>query len=218
MQQENQGVDSLNNEKYKDTSDEELIARLRDGEAGIMDYICDKYKQLVRTKAKSMFILGGDTEDLIQEGMIGLFKAVRDYDCGRDASFYTFADLCISRQMYTAVQAAGRKKHIPLNTAVSLYENMNPGEDGEESSLIDALSDKSEMSPEEMILDRERVQYLDEIIENELSSFEKQVLELHLTGMSYSQIAKVLQRDEKSTDNALQRLKNKIKKKIFVDK
>ena len=169
-------------------------------------------------KAKSMFILGGDTEDLIQEGMIGLFKAVRDYDCGRDASFYTFADLCISRQMYTAVQAAGRKKHIPLNTAVSLYENMSSGEDDEESSLIDALSDKSEMNPEEMVLDKERVQYLDEIIENELSSFEKQVLELHLTGMSYSQIAKVLQRDEKSTDNALQRLKNKIKRKIFVDK
>ena len=165
-----------------------------------------------------MFILGGDTEDLIQEGMIGLFKAVRDYDCGRDASFYTFADLCISRQMYTAVQAAGRKKHIPLNTAVSLYENMSSGEDDEESSLIDALSDKSEMNPEEMVLDKERVQYLDEIIENELSSFEKQVLELHLTGMSYSQIAKVLQRDEKSTDNALQRLKNKIKRKIFVDK
>jgi RNA polymerase sporulation-specific sigma factor len=204
-------------DRYSEVSDEELILRLRDGETEIMDYICDKYKDLVKTKAKSMFILGGDNEDLIQEGMIGLFKAVRDYDCGRDASFYTFADLCVSRQMYTAVQAAGRKKHIPLNTYVSLYENAEHG-DSEEGRLIDALENKTEISPEELFLDKERVKYLDDIIENELSSFEKQVLELHLTGMSYVQIAKVLGRDEKATDNALQRMKNKIKKKIFIDK
>ena len=101
---------------YQQESDEALLERLRDGESMIMDYIMDKYKFLVRSKAQSMYILGADTEDLIQEGMIGLFKAVRDYDCGRDASFYTFADLCISRQMYTAVQASQRKKHAPLKT------------------------------------------------------------------------------------------------------
>ena len=100
--------------KYEDMTDEELIDQLREGDRPVMDYICDKYKNLVRSKAKSMYILGGDSEDLIQEGMIGLFKAVRDYDCGRDASFYTFADLCISRQMYTAVQASQRLKHTPL--------------------------------------------------------------------------------------------------------
>jgi RNA polymerase sporulation-specific sigma factor len=205
-------------DRYSGVPDEELILRLRDGETEIMDYICDKYKELVKTKARSMFILGGDNEDLIQEGMIGLFKAVRDYDCGRDASFFTFADLCISRQMYTAVQAAGRKKHIPLNTYVSLYDNASEQGDGEESRLIDTLENKAEISPEEMFLDKERVKFLDDIIENELSSFEKQVLELHLTGMSYVQIAKVLGRDEKATDNALQRMKNKIKKKIFIDK
>lgn len=204
-------------DRYSEASDEELILRLRDGETEITDYICDKYKDLVKSKAKSMFILGGDNEDLIQEGMIGLFKAVRDYDSGRDASFYTFAELCVSRQMYTAVQAAGRKKHIPLNTYVSLYESVSEQGD-EESRLIDALENKTEISPEELFLDKERVKYLDDIIENELSSFEKQVLELHLTGMSYLQIAKVLGRDEKATDNALQRLKNKIKKKIFIDK
>ena len=99
--------------KYEDMTDEELIDQLREGDRQVMDYICDKYKNLVRSKAKSMYILGGDSEDLIQEGMIGLFKAVRDYDCGRDASFYTFADLCISRQMYTAVQASQRLKHTP---------------------------------------------------------------------------------------------------------
>ncbi|MBO4982152.1 MAG: RNA polymerase sporulation sigma factor SigH [Lachnospiraceae bacterium] len=201
-------------ENYRNETDEELILRLRDGETLIMDFICDKYKDLVRTKAKSMFILGGDNEDLIQEGMIGLFKAVRDYDCGRDASFSTFADLCISRQMYTAVQAAKRKKHTPLNTYVSLYENVSGQGDKEGQSLLGMLADKSESNPEEMFLDKERVQYLEEAIENELSPFEKQVLDLHLTGMSYGQIAKVLGRDEKATDNALQRLKGKIRKML----
>lgn len=200
------------NASYEESTDEELIHRLRDGESPIMDYICDKYKNLVRSKAKSMFILGGDSEDLIQEGMIGLFKAVRDYDCGRDASFYTFADLCISRQMYTAVQAAQRQKHIPLNTYVSLYSSQAVREDKEEHELLDALADRAELSPEEMFLDKERVSYLEAAIENELSPFEKQVLDLYVTGMSYTQIAKVLERDEKSTDNALQRLKGKIKR------
>lgn len=198
---------------YEQITDEELIDRLRSGEERIMDYICDKYKNLVRSKAKSMFILGGDSEDLIQEGMIGLFKAVRDYDSGRDASFYTFADLCISRQMYTAVQASQRQKHIPLNTYISLYGN-TMAEDKEEPSLLEALPDPTELNPEEMFLDKERVAYLEKIIENELSSFEKQVLDLYMTGMSYTQIAKVLGRDEKSTDNALQRLKSKIKKML----
>ena len=107
-------------EGYEGVSDEELILRLKDGDGGVMDYILEKYKGMVRSKAKSMYLLGGDNEDLIQEGMIGLFKAVRDYDPGRDASFCTFADLCVSRQMYTAVQASFRKKHMPLNRSVSL--------------------------------------------------------------------------------------------------
>lgn len=199
---------------YEQATDEELIHRLRSGEEPIMDYICDKYKNLVRSKAKSMYILGGDSEDLIQEGMIGLFKAVRDYDNGRDASFYTFADLCISRQMYTAVQASKRQKHIPLNSYVSLYGSDSEADGGEDRKLVEELSDRSGLNPEEMFLDKERVNYLENVIENELSSFEKQVLDLYMTGMSYTQIAKVLGRDEKSTDNALQRLKSKIKKML----
>ena len=122
-------------QKYQNESDEVLIERLRDGERDITDFIMNKYKNLVRSKAKSMYILGADTEDLIQEGMIGLFKAIRDYDAGRDASFYTFAELCISRQMYTAVQASNRKKHMPLNSYISLYgtgENDNGENVGEE--------------------------------------------------------------------------------------
>lgn len=200
--------------EYMQITDEELIDRLRGGETAIMDYICDKYKNLVRSKAKSMFILGGDNEDLIQEGMIGLFKAVRDYDTGRDASFYTFADLCISRQMYTAVQASKRQKHSPLNTYISLYSDTGGQEEKGEKSLLEMLSDRAELSPEEVFLDKERVAYLENAIENELSPFEKQVLDLYMTGMTTTQIAKVLSRDEKSTDNALQRLKSKIRKML----
>ncbi len=203
---------------YEKYSDEELIVRLRDGERAITDYIMDKYKNLVRSKAKSMYILGADREDLIQEGMIGLFKAVRDYDTGRDASFFTFADLCVSRQMYTAVQAAGRQKHAPLNTYISLYtsafedDSIDKGETGE---LINSVISQSERSPEEVLIDKENVELLERAIEKELSSFEKQVLDLYLTGMKYSQIARVLGRDDKSTDNALQRIKSKLKKAVL---
>ncbi|MCI9319469.1 MAG: RNA polymerase sporulation sigma factor SigH [Lachnospiraceae bacterium] len=200
------------NADYEPYTDEELIDRLRRGEDTIMDYICDRYKNLVRSKAKSMFILGADSDDLIQEGMIGLFKAVRDYDMGRDASFFTFAELCVSRQMYTAVQAAKRQKHVPLNTYISLDAGGTNQEDRDESTLAELIADRAELSPEEMVLDKERVAYLEKTIETELSDFEKQVLDLYMTGMSYSQIAKVLGREEKATDNALQRLKAKIKK------
>lgn len=200
---------------YKQITDEELIVRLRDGEEQITDYIMDKYKNLVRSKAGSMFILGADRDDLIQEGMIGLFKAIRDYDCGRDASFFTFAELCISRQMYSAVQAAGRMKHIPLNSYISLYGGSTGQGEEEENSVLSVLADNG-LNPEDLIIDKENVEYLEKQIEQELSAFEKQVLDLHLTGMSYSQIARVLGRDEKSTDNAMQRLKGKIKKMLTV--
>lgn len=200
--------------EYGGFTDEELIDRLRGGEEGIMDYICDKYKDLVRRKARSMYILGGDNEDLIQEGMIGLFKAVRDYDTGRDASFATFADLCVSRQLYTAVQASQRKKHFPLNTYISFYATVTDQEESGEMDFLDTLGNDREQSPEELFLDKERVEYLENTIDKELSPFEKQVLDLHLTGMTYSQIARVLGRDEKSTDNALQRIKSKIKKML----
>lgn len=203
--------------EYGNCSDEELILRLRDGEEAITDYIMDKYKNMVRSKAKSMYILGADREDLIQEGMIGLFKAVRDYDTGRDASFFTFADLCVSRQMYTAIQAAGRQKHMPLNTYVSLYADGADGEDGlreAERGLLESATSRLEQNPEELLIDRENVKRLEEVMEKELSSFEKQVLDLYLTGMKYSQIARVLGKDDKSTDNALQRIKAKLKRAI----
>lgn len=197
---------------YYNCTDEELIDRLRAGETQIAEYLCDKYKNLVRKGARSMFILGGDTEDLIQEGMIGLFKAVRDFDSGRDASFFTFAELCINRQIYTAVQASRRKKHVPLNEAVSLYSQVDPTGEGEGRFLLEELANDDGQDPEKVVLDRERLEELEKVIEETLSPFEKQVYDLYLTQMSTSNIAKILGKNEKSTDNALQRLKAKLKK------
>lgn len=197
---------------YQEFTDEELVIRARDGETGITEYLMDKYKNLVKSKASTMYILGADREDLIQEGMIGLFKAVRDYDSGRDASFYTFAELCISRQMYTALQASGRKKHTPLNSYVSIYQENDEEENG--AKLIDALENKKERNPEEIVIDKENVENIEKIIETDLSPFERQVLELSMTGMGYGEIAKLLGRDGKSTDNALTRVKSKIRKAL----
>lgn len=198
-------------EKY---TDEELILQLRSGEEKVTEYMMNKYKNLVRSKAQSMYILGADNEDLIQEGMIGLFKALRDYQSDKEASFYTFAELCISRQMYTALQASGRQKHVPLNSYISLYGNMNAyggNQDAEDAALVNAIASKEDKNPEEVLIDKENVETLERIMEQELSVFEKQVLDLFLTGMSYSQIAKVLGKTDKTTDNALQRIRNKLR-------
>lgn len=201
-------------EKYGDCTDEELIQSLRDGDDRVMDFLMEKYKGLVRSKAKSMYLLGADGEDLIQEGMIGLFKAVRDYDAGRDASFFTFADLCISRQMYTAVQASTRKKHAPLNRYVSLSQDaFSEDENGGRPAF--EPEDSRERNPEELVIARENAELLEKTIEKELSPLEKQVLDLHLTGMGYVQIARVLGRDTKSTDNALQRIRGKLRRALL---
>lgn len=203
---------------YTELSDDELIARLREGESEVADFLINKYKDLVRTKARSMFILGGDSEDLIQEGMIGLFKALRDYDFGRDASFLTFADLCVSRQMYTAVQASSRKKHSPLNTYISFYSSFDEaGKIDEDKDIIEALNLEETISPEDMVINKENMDALERKIGEVLSPFEKEVLELRITGLNYVEISKILGKDEKSTDNALQRIKSKIKK-IIKDK
>lgn len=204
-------------QRYDEYSDEELIERLREGEEQIMEYLMDKYKNLVRSKAKSMYILGGDTQDLIQEGMIGLFKAVRDYDSGRDASFYTFAQLCVSRNIYSAVQKSGRKKHAPLNFYTSIYASEG-GQDGEYSGEhgfyagMELMAEGEVSNPEDILISQENMEQLQKYMEEELSPFETQVLELHITGMGYVEIARVLGRDEKATDNALQRIRSKLRR------
>ncbi len=203
----------MSGKKYSEYDDEQLIVRIHDGgEDDITDYIMNKYKNLVRKKAASMYILGADRDDLIQEGMIGLFKAIRDYDCGRDASFATFAELCISRQMYSAIKSLARKKHAPLNSYISIYASREDGEAGMESFLEDVLESDVSMIPEQYVIDQENLQDLEEEIEKELSDLERQVLDLYITGMSVKEISAVLGRDEKSTDNAMQRIKNKLKK------
>ncbi|MBP3197082.1 MAG: RNA polymerase sporulation sigma factor SigH [Butyrivibrio sp.] len=199
--------------RYKDKTDEELIIQIHDNEEKeAIEYLMNKYKNLVRKKAGSMYILGADKDDLIQEGMIGLFKAIRDYDAGRDASFVTFADLCISRQMYSAIQASARKKHAPLNSYISIYNKNEASEDDNAIALEDVLESDSSMIPEQHIIDQENVRFLEDAIEKELSLLERQVLDLYLTGMSVKKISAVLSRDEKSTDNAMQRIRSKLRK------
>ena len=199
--------------KYDNIPEEELISHLRDGDEKIIEYIIEKYKDLVRKKAGSMFILGADKEDLIQEGMIGLYNAVRDYDAGRDASFYTFADLCISRQMYKAVEAGNRKKHSPLNSYVSIYDDENDKDDrGEGTSILEKILSETGRSPEEMFIDKEQTEDLEQRIYDSLSDFERKVLNLRLTELEYTDIARILGRDAKSTDNALSRIKGKVRK------
>lgn len=198
---------------YGKITDEALIERLHGGEEEIVDFLMEKYKDLVKSKAKAMFILGADNDDLIQEGMIGLFKAIRDYAPGHEASFKTFANLCISRQMYTAVDNSRRKKHSPLNSYVSLYASAS-GNEGDEISFVENLISLTERDPEELLIDNERFDDLMTSISAVISPLEKQVLDLTITGMDYVEIAGVLGRNEKSIDNALQRLKGKIKKII----
>ena len=203
---------------YDNIPEEELISYLRDGDGKIIEYIIEKYKDLVRKKAGSMFILGADKEDLIQEGMIGLYNAVRDYDAGRDASFYTFADLCISRQMYKAVEAGNRKKHSPLNSYVSIYEDDTDKDDRSEGTgILERILSETGRSPEEMFIDKEQTENLEQKIYDSLSDFERKVLNLRLTGLEYTDIARILGRDAKSTDNALSRIKIKVRKILEGD-
>ena len=190
--------------KYNRITDEQLIQRLRSGEKEIMDYLMEKYKNLVRKEANAMYLLGGENDDLIQEGMIGLFKAVRDYDLTQDASFFSFAKLCINRQMYSAIEASKRKKHSPLNSYVSLYET---GED--KTALIETVESERETNPEELMISQEYARILESRLEEELSDLENRVLYLHLLGTDYKTIARLLDKSVKTVDNALQRIKSK---------
>ncbi|QBE97171.1 sigma-70 family RNA polymerase sigma factor [Blautia producta] len=189
-------------ENYEHFTDEELIERLRDGEQELEDYLMEKYKGMVLKKAHAMFIVGGEREDLIQEGMIGLFKALRDYQPGKSAVFSTFANLCVERQLYKAIEMSGRLKNKPLNSYISLSE--------EESPILDSLAFEQQ-DPEAIVIDRENVNVMQEKIRQHLSSFETQVLDSYLEGMTYTQIAEAMEKSPKSIDNALQRIRGKIR-------
>ena len=193
---------------YDGKTDEELIRQMRAGEKEIVDYLMVKYKNLVRKKANAFFLIGADNDDLIQEGMIGLFKAIRDYQEEKEVSFYHFAELCISRQMYTAMEASQRKKHAPLNSYVSLYEETN--EEGK-MPLSEVLQSLTDGNPEDLVIDRENVLAFQEKINERLSKMERQVLVLTLQGLDYQQIAEIMEKPAKSIDNALQRIKGKLR-------
>lgn len=192
-------------ETYQNFKDEELIEQLRAGDEKIVDYILNKYKALVRKKANTMYLIGGDTDDLIQEGMIGLFKAIRDFDAAKSASFFHFADICITRQIYTAVESSNRKKHAPLNSYVSLYSGTN--EEG--VVLAESLTAGSMENPEQMMIDQENLILFLEQLKGRLSKMECQVLELYLSGLNYLKIAEQMGKSPKAIDNALQRIKAK---------
>lgn len=197
------------NTKYHNQTDEMLIEELRGGQPELMDYIMEKYKYLVKKRANAMFLIGGDTDDLVQEGMVGLFKAVRDYKKEKDASFFHFADLCITRQIYHAVEASRRKKHQPLNSYVSLNAGM--GEGGADT-FLDLLETFENSNPEQLVIDRENVRAIQEKMEQGLSALEQRVLKLYLEGMDYRQIAEALEKEPKAVDNALQRIRGKFAK------
>lgn len=187
-------------------SDEELIQVLRAGNPEIMDYIMDKYKYLVRKRANAMFLIGGENEDLIQEGMIGLFKAIRDFREEKESSFYHFADLCVSRQILNAVEASQRKA-----SALEYIYFIECKESGERVAVFDMLMSMDSANPEQLLIDRENAEAMKEKIAQVLSRMERQVMELYLQGLNYQQIAEVMDKRPKSIDNALQRIKGKLR-------
>lgn len=193
---------------YNKIPDEQLICRLRNGEDEIMDYLMIKYKSMVRRKARAMYLIGGDNDDLIQEGMIGLIKAVRDFDSEAGQSFSSFAELCVSRQMYSAIASSKRKKHIPLNSYVSLYDEGNH-EDEKTLPLIDTIEPEVENNPETLYFGKESSEAFIEKLKENLSDLENRVLYLHMLGTNYRDIANLLDKSPKTIDNALQRIRTK---------
>ena len=198
--------------KYDRMTDEQLLCDYKNGNQEIMDYLMVKYKSMVRKKARATYLLGGENEDLIQEGMIGLIKAVRDFDVTQKTSFSSFAELCVSRQMYSAIEASNRKKHLPLNSYVSLYEDSEQVGEGRSLPLIDTIESSKENDPEVLYFGKEYTEAFAEQLKELLSPLENHVLYLHLMGTDYRTIAELLGKSPKSVDNALQRIKTKAQK------
>jgi RNA polymerase sporulation-specific sigma factor len=195
---------------YAELGDEEIVELAQQGEQFAIEYLVDKYKNFVRAKARSYFLIGADREDIIQEGMIGLFKAIRDYKVDKLTSFRAFAELCITRQIITAIKTATRQKHIPLNSYVSLNKPIYDEES--DRTLMDILSTAKVTNPEEIMISREEFIFIEKKMGEILSSLEWKVLMAYLEGKSYQEIAVDLKRHVKSIDNALQRVKRKLEK------
>ena len=197
---------------YDSMTDDELLRLHRAGDARAEETLYARYKQIVRSKARTYFLVGADHEDIIQEGMIGLYKAVMDYQFDKAASFRGFAELCITRQIITAIKSATRKKHVPLNTYISFNRSVYEGEN--ERPLIDVLTSTRISDPEEVLIGRESYAAVADSIEHSLSKLEHNALGLYLYGYSYQQIADMLQITTKSVDNAIQRVKKKLETRL----
>nr|WP_147057492.1 RNA polymerase sporulation sigma factor SigH [Sporosarcina luteola] len=200
---------------FTELSDEELIVRIQEGGADALDFLITKYQSFVKMKARSYFMMGGDREDIIQEGMIGLYKAIRDFRIDRLSSFKAFAELCITRQIITAIKTATRQKHIPLNTSVSLDKPVFDEES--DRTLLDVIAGSVLDDPEDLMIHKEDFIQMEGEINKVLSGLEKQVLTLYLEGQSYQEISDELNRQVKSVDNALQRIKRKLERHMQVD-
>lgn len=197
-------------QSFEELGDEEVVAFARDGDNLALEYLIHKYKNFVRAKARSYFLIGADREDIIQEGMIGLYKAIRDFRADKLASFRAFAELCITRQIITAIKTATRQKHIPLNSYVSLNKPLY--DDESDRTLEDVLSGNKVSDPEELVISREEFLDIESKMSEFLSELEWSVLMLYLEGKSYQEIAEQLSRHVKSIDNALQRVKRKLER------
>lgn len=200
--------------QFKNIPDENIVIEAKNGEILAQEYIINKYEQFVKTKAKSYFLIGADKEDIYQEGMIGLYKAIRDFNPNKLTSFRGFAELCITRQIITAIKTATRQKHIPLNTYVSLNKPMY--EEESDRTLLDVLVGLTITDPEEVIISKEEVEHIENEIGKVLSELELEVLMSYLDGKSYQEIACDLDRQAKSIDNALQRVKRKLEKCLNI--
>ena len=198
------------NRDFESMADEQVVRLAQDADGAALEYLLNKYKNFVRTKARSYFLIGADHEDIVQEGMIGLYKAIRDYRAEKLSSFRAFAELCITRQIITAIKTATRQKHIPLNSYISLNKPIY--EEDSDRTLLDVITEEGLSNPEDMLIDREDLSLSEGRSGQMLSGLEKDVLVRYMEGKSYVEIAGEMHRHVKSIDNALQRIKRKLLK------
>jgi RNA polymerase sporulation-specific sigma factor len=207
-------LERLATREYDFKADEDIVEYVRLGDSEALEYLIHKYRNFVRAKARSYFLIGAEREDIVQEGMIGLYKAIRDFKGDKLASFKAFAELCITRQIITAIKTATRQKHIPLNSYVSLDKPIY--DEDSDRTLLDVICGSRVCDPEEMIINQEEFYGLEDKMSEILSDLERKVLMLYLDGRSYQEIAVDLDRHVKSIDNALQRVKRKLERYLEV--
>ena len=202
--------------EFHNKIDEEVVDEAKKGNSRAQEYLISKYENFVKAKAKSYFLIGADKEDIYQEGMIGLYKAIRDFKADKLTSFKAFAELCVTRQIITAIKTATRQKHIPLNTYISLNKPIY--EEESDRTLIDVISELKITDPEELLIGKEQIKHIEGEMAKVLSDLEMEVLQSYLDGKSYQEIACDLDRQAKSIDNALQRVKRKLEKCLWTEK